>query len=239
MFISGLMAAIHARQRVSELDIEAEPVLVTNTLPGDGFDSRLPSPGLFDHVLVRARIDGQTYWLDGTLPDVVGARTLPFFGHTWVLPLSARGTILERAAEAPFDLPQEMELYDIDASAGFDEPARWTHTTVLRGAAALEQHVLFTSVSAAQLEAAVRGNLTGSGQWDSVESVKYRFDRANHAGILTLSGVAPVKWEKRAAMSIVCRAVVSIRQNGAKAAQTQKGTCRSISLSATRAMSPA
>lgn len=190
---------------LSELGIEAEPVLVSNTLPGDGFDSRLPSPGLFDHVLVRARIDGQTYWLDGTLPDVIGARTAPFFGYTWVLPLSARGTSLERVAEAPFDLPQEMELYEIDASAGFDEPARWTHTTVLRGAAALEQHVLFTSVSAGQLEAAVRGNLTGSGQWDSVESVKYRFDRANDAGILTISGVAPVKWEKGTEGSYVYR----------------------------------
>ncbi|MGY6635819.1 MAG: DUF3857 domain-containing transglutaminase family protein [Erythrobacter sp.] len=181
---------------LSELGIEAHPVLVSNSLSGDGFDSRLPNPGLFDHVLVRARIDGKTYWLDGTLPDVIGARTTPLFSYTWVLPLSARGSDLEPVKESPFDIPQEMELYEIDARAGFDEPARWTHTTVLRGAAALEQHMVVTSVSAGQLEAAVRNNLTGSGQWDSVESVKYRFDRAKEASILTITGVAPVKWEK-------------------------------------------
>ena len=31
-------------------------------------------------------------------------------------------------------LPQVMEIFDVDASGGFDAPARWTRTTVLRGA---------------------------------------------------------------------------------------------------------
>ena len=48
-----------------ELGISAEPVLVASD-GGDGTDERLPSPHVFDHVLVRAHPDGATHWLDGT-----------------------------------------------------------------------------------------------------------------------------------------------------------------------------
>ena len=45
-------------------------MLVANSGLDDGADARLPNAGLFDHVLVRATINGETWWLDGTLPDV-------------------------------------------------------------------------------------------------------------------------------------------------------------------------
>ena len=60
------------------LGIEAEPVVV-NSRMGDGLDERLPQVGAFDHVIVRARIGGTSYWLDGTrtgdraLDDLAGA----------------------------------------------------------------------------------------------------------------------------------------------------------------------
>jgi hypothetical protein len=181
---------------LGELSIPAEAVLVNNTLSSDGFDTKLASPGLFDHVLVRARIDGKTWWLDATLPDIISARSEPFLPFTWVLPLTAKGAELERQTERPFDLPQEMELYEIDASDGFDEPARWTQTIVARGAAGLQQHLRFTSVASNQLETTIRSQFTGSGRWDSVESVKYRYDRDTEASILTIHGIAPVVWEK-------------------------------------------
>jgi transglutaminase-like putative cysteine protease len=47
-----------------ELGIDAEPALVSTTA-GDGLDQRLPTLQLFDHVIVRARIDKTIYWLDG------------------------------------------------------------------------------------------------------------------------------------------------------------------------------
>jgi hypothetical protein len=46
---------------LGELGIEAEAVLVANTISSDGYDQRLANPGLFDHVLVRARIEGEEY----------------------------------------------------------------------------------------------------------------------------------------------------------------------------------
>ncbi len=48
-----------------DLDIEADPVLVSSRLRGQ-VDSVLASPLAFDHVIVRAKLNGQTYWLDGT-----------------------------------------------------------------------------------------------------------------------------------------------------------------------------
>lgn len=178
------------------LGIAAEAVLVSNEDAADGLDQRLPNPGLFDHVLVRAEIDGATVWLDGTLPDVIEGRAEPFLPYRWVLPLSSEGRGLERLADRPFALPQVLELYDIDASAGFDAPARWTRTTVLRGAAGLQQHALFSSVSAAQLEEAFKNRLSGSASWDTVDRVTYRFDSKTQAAILTIIGTGPLDWEQ-------------------------------------------
>jgi hypothetical protein len=180
---------------LGELGIPAEAVLVNNSESTDGLDQRLASPGMFDHVLVRARIGGKTYWLDGTLPDVIEGRAEPFLPYQWVLPLSAKGSTIERLADKPLAMPQVMELYEIDASGGFDAPARWARTTVLRGAAGLQQHVQFSSVSAGQLEAAFKSQLDGSSAWDAVDSVAYRFDRATQAAILTIIGTGPVDWE--------------------------------------------
>src|SRR5690606_4154596 len=48
-----------------EMGIEAEAVVVASRT-GDVVPEMLPMPGAFDHVIVRAVIDGTEYWLDGT-----------------------------------------------------------------------------------------------------------------------------------------------------------------------------
>lgn len=48
------------------MGIEASPVLV-NTYAQDAIDSWQPSPFAFDHVIVKATINGKTYWLDPTI----------------------------------------------------------------------------------------------------------------------------------------------------------------------------
>ncbi len=181
---------------LAELGIAAEPVLVNNSQSTDGLDTRLPHPGLFDHVLVRVRIGGQALWLDGTLPAVIDGRDEPFLPYQWVLPLSAKGTDLERLPEKPFALPQEMEIHEFDASAGFDAPAKRTVTYVKRGAAALATHNSLSAIGAGQFEASVRNDLAGSEAWDSVERVTYRFDKVTRAAIVTIAGTGPIDWEK-------------------------------------------
>lgn len=177
------------------LGIDAEGVLVSNALVTDGLDTKLPNPALFDHIIVRATIDGETYYLDGTLPEVIEARPDPFLPYQWILPLSETGSDPEELERNVLALPQEIGLFQIDASAGFDEPAKRVHTTISRGATALQEYLTLTSVSPSQLTAALQSNLAGSALWDNIEAVDYRFDRETQASILTITGTGPVDWE--------------------------------------------
>src|SRR5262249_7863219 len=47
-----------------ELGIQAEPALV-DTEYGDDLDARPAMVAAFNHVMVRATIDGKVYWMDG------------------------------------------------------------------------------------------------------------------------------------------------------------------------------
>src|SRR6185503_12685075 len=51
---------------LSVMGIDAAPALV-NTSVRAKLDSWQPTPFAFDHVIVRARINGKTYWLDPTV----------------------------------------------------------------------------------------------------------------------------------------------------------------------------
>lgn len=181
---------------LAELRVEAQAVVASNAGADDGFDERLPNPGLFDHVLVRATIDGQTYWLDGTLPPVVHASRNPLLPYRWVLPLTAAGSTLEAIPYQPLPLPDEMGLVEIDASSGFEQPARITHGTVKRGLPGILEYMQFSVLTPAQLLTTFRNSLTGSQQWDSVEAVDYRFDTATQASVLTITGTGPVDWNE-------------------------------------------
>jgi hypothetical protein len=53
------------------LGIEAEPALVS-TEHGRAIRERLPAASVFNHVIVRVRLDGKTYWVDPTLTQQRG-----------------------------------------------------------------------------------------------------------------------------------------------------------------------
>lgn len=180
---------------LAELGIEAEPVLASNSGIDDGFDQRLPSPGLFDHVLVRATIGGEQYWMDGTLPSVAKAAPRPLMPYRWVLPVDAQGAELERVPWEPASRPTEMSLFEIDARAGFDVPSRIEHTSVKRGPDGVVQHAQFSALTQDQLENIFRSQMTGDSTWDTVESVEYRYDPVTQASILRIAGTGPVDWD--------------------------------------------
>ncbi len=179
---------------LNALGIDAEPVLVNSSGMDDGFDQRLPMPQLFDHVLVRAHIDGAAYWLDGTLPPVAALSLQPVFPVSWVLPLSARGASIEHLAWRPATTPNEIVLYEIDARAGFDKPARIVSTEITRGVKGLQQQMQFSSVSAAQLLDLFRQRATGE-TFQVIDDVQWRYDQKASASILTISGTGKVNWE--------------------------------------------
>lgn len=178
-----------------ELGVDAEAVIVNSSGADDGFDQRLPGPQLFDHVLVRAHVDGRTYWLDGTLPAVATPAARPVFPVQWVLPLTAKGNGLEKLPWHMAGTPDEITLYDIDARAGFDKPAALTSTTIVRGVAGLQQQMQFSAVTPAQMLEAFRQNLTGD-FWQTIDSVTWRYDQKAQASVLTIKGTGTVDWEK-------------------------------------------
>lgn len=180
---------------LGELGIEAEAVVARNGGSDDGMDERLPNPGLFDHVLVRATIDGETYWMDGTLPVVATASLEPDFPYQWVLPLRAAGSELEHLAWKSFSKPEEIELYEIDARAGLDVPARIVTTSIHRGPKAFGEYMQLSALTPDQLLQGFRNNLSGESSFISIESVKYRFDVAERASILEVAGTGPVDWD--------------------------------------------
>ena len=178
-----------------ELGIEAEPVLINSSGTDDGFDQRLAGPQLFDHVLVRAHIEGATYWLDGTMPAVVPPAARPVFPVQWVLPLTTRGEALEKLDWHVASVPDDTTLFDIDARAGFDKPARITSTTITRGVTGLQQQMQFSAVTPGQMLDAFRQQLTGD-FWQTIESVQWRYDQKAQASILTIAGTGTVDWDK-------------------------------------------
>ncbi|MFT4054685.1 MAG: DUF3857 domain-containing transglutaminase family protein [Novosphingobium sp.] len=177
-----------------EMGIEAEAVLVNNSGGDDGMDERLPSPRMFDHVLVRARVDGKSYWLDGTLPPVSPPGIAPVMPYEWVLPLTAQGATIEHLDWKPAARPDEVTLFEIDARAGFDKPARITNTTIKRGIEGLQQELQFSAATPAQLLSAFRQQAIGD-TWQTIEDVQWRYDQKAQASVLTIVGTGTVDWD--------------------------------------------
>ncbi len=107
---------------LGELGIEAEAALVSTTM-GDAVPDMLPMAGAFDHVIVKATIDGNAYWLDGTSAGanlkIVG-NVPPYFN---ALPVRAEGAGLERIEQVLPPAPQAALFVELDQSAGIDIPA--------------------------------------------------------------------------------------------------------------------
>lgn len=179
---------------LTELGIDAEPVLVNNAGADDGLEQRLPNPGMFDHVLVKASINGFDYWLDGTLPPVAEPSTTPVMSYRWALPLTAQGSSIQQLEWRPSERPDEVVLHEIDARAGFDEPARITLTTIIRGIAGLQQQVQLSALTPAQLLNGIRQQGVGD-TWQTVDDARWRYDARSRASILTISGMGMVNWD--------------------------------------------
>jgi hypothetical protein len=179
---------------LAQLGVEAEPVLVSSSGADDGFDQRLPTPTLFDHVMVRARIAGNVYWLDGTLPPVAAPSDRPVYPVSWVLPLTARGNDLEKLPQQTKTTPDEINLIEIDARAGFDKPARIVSTDIVRGIKGLQQQVQFSSVTAEQLLAAFRQGAIGD-FFQTIDDVQWHYDQQARASLLTITGTGTINWD--------------------------------------------
>ena len=117
---------------LNELGIVARPALV-NTDLRRALDEWRPSPYAFDHVIVRAELDGKTYWIDPTISyqrgTLANASTPEYERALVVLPET------QALTEIPLTNPSGptvtvRELYEVKS---FGAPVRLTVTTLFRG----------------------------------------------------------------------------------------------------------
>ncbi|MEL7197376.1 MAG: DUF3857 domain-containing protein [Pseudomonadota bacterium] len=122
---------------LEELGIDAEAVLVSSR-GGNLVPVSLPLPGAFDHVLVRANIGGNLYYLDGTSlgANLKTVGNVPNFEYA--LPIRTSGGDIEPIVQALPRAPEAVTELEIDASIGIDLPSLVTMTSTLYGPAAAQ-----------------------------------------------------------------------------------------------------
>ena len=120
-----------------EMGIDAEVVLVSSQ-GGDGVPELLPLPAAFDHMIVRAQIGGQEYWLDGTsaATRLANLADVPPFFHA--LPLRPEGSELVPMVPRAPALPGLAFDIAADHSAGVDFPQLITLEMTLTGPGAAQ-----------------------------------------------------------------------------------------------------
>jgi tetratricopeptide (TPR) repeat protein len=183
-----LLALLHG------LNIEAEPVLV-NAMIGDALNERLPTLNGFNHVIVRARIGGRSYWLDGTR---IGDRNLDDLASStfsWGLPLRQAGATLEALPYAPpaQAIVEVNTLYD--GSAGLQGMVPVHVERILRGEAAAAMRRLISQAGRDAFLRQIREDRTAlPGEDGTVSDVDVRDDP--DSGVLTtiINGRARMRW---------------------------------------------
>ena len=178
---------------LGELGIEAEPIAV-NTAAGDAVNSGLPMIGAFDHVLVRAKLDGKEYWLDGAR---VGDRQLDDLGappYEWGLPLVPTGADLVHIVAAPPAQPLMEGIVNIDASRGIPGPAPTHVELIFRGQTAVFMRYGFGNMSAEERDRALRSIWTKDHADATVDKVVARFDEQTAQEHILMDGSMPLAW---------------------------------------------
>lgn len=177
---------------LNALGIEAEPVLV-NTEAGDATGSQLPRMQSFDHVLVRARIGGRSYWLDGTRPDDTDLDRIDPPSFRYALPLVA-GAKLEPVEPFQPQHPLVTQTLDLDARDGLTVPAKASAEMRLEGPAATAWRVTLKQLSPADRDRALREFWRR--EYSFVEPQTVAASEEPHTGAMILSarGTARMGW---------------------------------------------
>jgi len=151
---------------LQELGLTSEVVLV-RTRAGDALPDLAPMPGNFDHMIVRAEVGGETFWLDGTMTGVRRDTMYSVPRFFYALPVRADGAELMEMEERPLRSADRSVNLTIDHSAGIRVPALFDVTVEYRGAMGSQWRAVAEQTDMKQQENAVDGavlGLVGSGE---------------------------------------------------------------------------
>lgn len=173
------------------LDVKAVPVLVSSD-GGAVVDELLPTPGAFDHVLVRTNIGGEDIWLDGTRTGDPMLRRDADVPYRHALPIDRKGSDLETIDWQPPRLPSELVYLDIDSTEGVETKAKITMVQVLRSDAAIGMKNALTMMSSDTAKQAIEKQYGG---WIDPEEADWRYDEDTGAIAITVSGPGDLDWD--------------------------------------------
>lgn len=178
---------------LTELGIEARPVLV-HTQQGDLVGTRLPSMEAFDHVIVEAKVDGRSYWLDGTGLGDERLDRLETPNYRFGLPVTLKGDGLVPMVPAQLARPATLVTLSIDASKGLDVPAPVTGEMRFTGVLASVARQKFAGFSSAERTRELRKVWRDTFDAITPGKVATFNDPDNGDFVLTMSGTAQMEW---------------------------------------------
>jgi hypothetical protein len=133
------------------MGIHADAALVSTQLTR-GIDAFLPTHLVFDHVMVRAIVDGKTYWIDPTRATqgaLLERLYQPDFGRALVLRTDT--VDLSTMGDAPRTHSRRI-VTAIDVRDGLEAPVRYTVSTSLSGALAEDLRLQLARDSAENMQ---------------------------------------------------------------------------------------
>ncbi|HWK41111.1 MAG TPA: DUF3857 domain-containing protein [Croceibacterium sp.] len=176
-----------------ELGIEAEPVLVSSIL-GDALPQRLPMVSAFDHVLLRAHVNGQDYFLDGTRRGDTSLERIAMPHFVWGLPVTGSGDDLVPMVAPALAQPDEETVIRIDATDGVRAPSPTQVETVLRGDGALAFNMAMAQYVGQARRQVLEQYWRRQFDYITPENVDFRFDQNTNEARITLAGAALMDW---------------------------------------------
>ncbi|WP_293371199.1 DUF3857 domain-containing protein [Phenylobacterium sp.] len=180
---------------LKNLGVEAEPVLV-NLGSGDGLDEMPPSLSAFNHVIVRVKIKGESYWLDGTRTGDTNPQAMHAPAHKWGLPVRAEGAPLEKIVEPQIDVPTVQTLTRIDATKGLDAKAATDIRITYSGIYATSIRATLARTPRADMERTFRQRYSSPGSGIEIEQVNWSDDPAKDLFTIDLQGAYDMDWRK-------------------------------------------
>ncbi len=180
-----------------ELGIKAEVVLV-RSVGGDALPQLAPMPGNFDHMIVRAEIDGNTYWLDGTVSGTRLATidVIPRFHYA--LPLRKEGAELMPLGERSKSTPSTRVRLKLDQSAGIRLPSLVTVEVEFLGSAGAHWRAISEQGNSDIVENAVGNAIAGIIGETSLVDRSLDYDAETGIARISGRGIQSTAWKKDA-----------------------------------------
>jgi transglutaminase-like putative cysteine protease len=184
---------------LQELGVTAYPVLV-HSRDGRGLPGYLPSPDVFDHMIVKLPYRGVDYWVDGTMTLQGGAlQTLAQGRYHHALVVSADTRELQASEVVAYSEPETVTHEQFQLQHNADSKATLlTVTTTYRGDSAEYQRASLQSKGPQELQTSYLNYYRNRyGVIEAVAPLAVTDNRTENTLVITEQYHIPEVWEER------------------------------------------